>query len=57
MLNRIGKACELLRQPEKGEIKISEIAFLVGFENLSNFNRVFKKITGSTPKTYKGLFL
>ncbi|TAG31764.1 MAG: AraC family transcriptional regulator [Sphingobacteriia bacterium] len=31
---------------------IAEIAFKSGFENLSNFNRQFKKIKKLTPKEY-----
>ena len=46
---RIGAACKLIRENEK---TISEIAYQVGFNNLSNFNRQFKKITGFTPKGY-----
>ncbi|WP_075589831.1 AraC family transcriptional regulator [Labilibacter marinus] len=53
---RISKACELLRKKENVELKIAEISFQVGFENLSNFNRVFKKVTELTPKEYRSLF-
>ena len=31
---------------------ISEIAYKSGFDNLSNFNRQFKKIKTITPKEY-----
>ncbi len=47
---RIGYACKLLIE---GEMNISEIAYDSGFENLSNFNRQFKKIKGVTPSQYK----
>ena len=46
---RIGYACRLLMENNKS---ISEIAFKSGFENLSNFNRQFKKIKKITPKEY-----
>ena len=32
---------------------ISEIAFLCGFNNISNFNRIFKKNKGKTPSEYR----
>lgn len=47
---RIGYACRLLL---KESMNISEIAYESGFENLSNFNRQFKKIKGVTPREYK----
>ncbi len=47
---RIGYACRLLL---KESLNISEIAYESGFENLSNFNRQFKKIKGVTPKVYR----
>lgn len=49
---RINEAQKLLQETDLG---ISEIAFQVGFENLSYFNRSFKKITGLTPRDFKRL--
>ena len=46
---RIGYACRLLMENNKS---ISEIAYKSGFENLSNFNRQFKKIKKIIPKEY-----
>lgn len=46
---RIGYACRQLKEDSKS---ISEIAYKSGFENLSNFNRQFKKIKKITPKEY-----
>ena len=46
---RIGYACRQLMENNKS---ISEIAFNSGFENLSNFNRQFRKIKKLTPKEY-----
>jgi AraC-like DNA-binding protein len=33
--------------------RISEIAFTVGCQSLSNFNRIFKSITGASPTEYR----
>jgi len=43
---RVAKATDLLCNSER---RISEIAFAVGFQSLSQFNRVFKKLTGKSP--------
>jgi AraC-like DNA-binding protein len=51
---RISHACRLLMQ---GEESISQIGYTCGFENLSNFYRHFKSITGMNPKDYKNKFL
>jgi AraC-like DNA-binding protein len=34
-------------------IRISEIAFEIGFQSLTHFNRVFKRITGQSPTNYR----
>lgn len=47
---RIGYACRLLIA---GELTISEIAYMAGFNNLSNFNRQFKQLKGITPHQFK----
>lgn len=47
---RIAHACRLMQTTEKN---ISEIAFESGFNNLSNFNRLFKKIKGCRPGQWK----
>lgn len=46
---RIEKAKELL---QKNEMKVAEIAAAVGIPDYSYFTKVFKKITGCTPKAY-----
>ena len=46
---RISEACKLLLNKD---ISISEAAFEVGFNNISNFNRKFKSILGVTPTEY-----
>jgi len=46
---RIGYACKLLLEDK---FNISQIAYESGFNNLSNFNKNFKAITGKTPSEY-----
>jgi len=36
-----------------GERKVYEVAELVGFQSLPHFNRVFKQMTGQSPKEYR----
>ncbi len=50
---RIGYACKLLIE---GNHSISQICFESGFNNLSNFNRCFKKFTALTPAQYRDQF-
>jgi AraC-like DNA-binding protein len=47
---RFEKACDLLRN---SNLRISEIAFAVGFQSLSQFNRVFKRLAGESPSAYR----
>jgi len=35
------------------DLRVSEVAFAVGFQSLSQFNRVFKKLSGQSPTTYR----
>jgi len=46
---RIGLACKLLLN---GEMSVLQICYECGYNNLSNFNRHFKKITRRTPTEY-----
>lgn len=48
---RIHQACQLLQE---SEWSISQIAYQSGFQNLSYFNRAFKKVQGETPKVFRG---
>ena len=45
---RIEKALELL----KTDIPVSEVCYAIGFESLSSFSRLFKRIVGIAPSTY-----
>jgi transcriptional regulator GlxA family with amidase domain len=48
---RVARARDLLGN---SNLRISEIAFAVGFQSLSQFNRVFKKLTRQSPTEYRG---
>ena len=47
---RVEKAKSLLPNPN---LRISEIAYEIGFQSLTHFNRVFKRITGQSPTSYR----
>ena len=47
---RFEKACKLLQD---GGLRISDIAFAAGFQSLSQFNRVFKKLCGKSPTQFR----
>ncbi len=47
---RVGYACKWLAE---GSMNISEKAYQSGFENISNFNRQFKKIKRVTPSQFQ----
>jgi AraC-like DNA-binding protein len=47
---RVARGCSDLLH---SDIRVSEIAFQSGFNNLSNFNRRFREITGKTPLQYR----
>jgi len=51
---RIEKSKNLLLNPN---LRVSEIAFEVGFQSLTHFNRVFKKILGQSPTEYRDQLL
>jgi len=51
---RFEKARGLL---QNRSLRISEIAFAVGFQSLSQFNRVFKKLSGKSPSAYRAAHL
>ena len=47
---RIEKACEML---ENKNVNITEVAYKVGYTNISTFISNFKQVTGKTPKQWK----
>ena len=51
---RIGYACKLLIE---NHLSISQICYECGFNNISNFNRMFKRQTSYTPGEYQQQFV
>lgn len=49
---RISEACKLLIETD---LPVYAVSYQVGFENLSNFNRRFRRMKGMTPSTYRWL--
>ena len=47
---RVERTRELLANPQ---LRVSEIAFEVGFQSLTHFNRVFRKIVGEAPTDHR----
>lgn len=47
---RISQACQLLIRTD---LSVDQIGYRSGFTNISNFNRVFKRITGRTPLMFR----
>ena len=47
---RIERAKNLLLNPN---LRVSEIAFEIGFQSLNSFNRVFKHVVGESPTDYR----
>jgi AraC-like DNA-binding protein len=49
---RTEKAQDFLQNSTR---RISEIAFAVGFQSLSQFNRVFRRLCGKSPQAYRAI--
>ncbi|HBK89976.1 MAG: AraC family transcriptional regulator [Cyclobacteriaceae bacterium] len=47
---RVSQACQLLMHPDR---TIQEVCFQSGFANVSNFNRIFLKVAGKTPRAFR----
>jgi AraC-like DNA-binding protein len=50
---RIEEAKQLLSEKENAEVNIEEIAYMVGYNSKSAFNKAFLGITGETPLSFK----
>jgi AraC-like DNA-binding protein len=46
---RVSNACRLLMNKE---VSIQDVCYQAGFSNISNFNRIFKRVTGKAPSNY-----
>lgn len=51
---RFAMAKELLRQPG---MKVGDVALSIGFDDQSNFGRMFRRLAGLSPKQYSASFL
>lgn len=50
---RIGAACKLLVE---STLPVTDVCYEVGYQNVSNFNRHFRREKGMTPSSYRHLF-
>lgn len=48
---RVEESCK--RMQRSNEPSVAEIAEQCGFQNISNFNRIFKKVKGTTPREFR----
>ena len=53
-LVRVTKAKQQFANPQ---LRISEIAYAVGFNSLTHFNRMFRKLTGESPTVFRDRIL
>lgn len=51
---RVQKAEELLADPS---LKVSDVAYAVGYTDVTHFSRNFKKVTGKTPMEYRATLM
>lgn len=56
-LNDIRISAATRRLVDEPAVTIAEIAYTCGFNNLSNFNRIFKKKKGFTPKDFREYYM
>jgi AraC-like DNA-binding protein len=50
---RLSEAAAMLSDPDRREMRISDIAFACGFGELSHFNRSFKREFGEAPRQFR----
>ncbi|WP_407944898.1 helix-turn-helix domain-containing protein [Paenibacillus cymbidii] len=49
---RVGKAKEFLQ--DHPDLKMYEVARIVGYTDVTYFHKIFKKMTGLTPREFRG---
>ena len=49
---RMEKAVEYMKHTD---IRLTEIAFLVGYDDYTYFNKVFRKMMGSSPREFRNI--
>jgi transcriptional regulator GlxA family with amidase domain len=47
---RVEKAKDLLMNPR---LRVSDIAYMAGFQSLTHFNRLFRRLTGECPTCFR----
>jgi AraC-like DNA-binding protein len=47
---RFANACDLMRN---SNLRITDVAFAAGFQSLSQFNRVFRRLSGKSPTQFR----
>jgi AraC-like DNA-binding protein len=47
---RVSVACKLLME---SDLPVADVCFQTGFNNLANFNRQFRRVTGMTPTQFR----
>lgn len=50
---RVNEACEILSDPAQAKKTILEIAYDLGYQSISPFNKAFKELKGITPTAYR----
>jgi len=50
---RVGETCRMLVETDE---PITQIAFAVGFNNIANFNRIFRRLKGMSPREFRNAF-
>jgi AraC-like DNA-binding protein len=51
---RVANACDLLHNRD---LRVSDIAFAAGFQSLSQFNRIFKRVSGRSPTQFRAVIV
>jgi AraC-like DNA-binding protein len=50
---RAQEACAILKDPQKANLTILEIAYSLGYQSIGPFNKAFKEQTGQTPTAFR----